>query len=332
MIALLLAGLGLAADHATDICADVERRLRDPAAIPEDIASFLAKDDRLVTPPVLECLCVIGAPPEVHREARRRVLRDTVAIDAASWPIATQDPLTSPSFQVAVLLGRRLEAAAGRSQPFVVLPTRLEGPAWFELEAAVRALREFEVPGARLPTSGWLEDQGVAAPPRGALAGFEASGALDRFDLSSLLGTMDRALWLDIGPAEDGTPTLSWVMARVTATRPHPRLAADSVSLSELPAPMVASCEAPLPATQRLWKAKLAWPAERVAAVTVGAAVAAVFGGLAASDFAAFQQADPGDPDNPDRVTRNVAFGAVGIAGGVLATVGFAVPGRAWRR
>lgn len=330
MLAFLLAA---ATAHAspTAICADIANRLRDKDAAIEDIASVIQRDDRIYTHETLECLCVIGAPPEIHREARRRVLRDAVPADATEWTIVTDDPLTTPNFQVSVLLSRRLEEAE-RPVPFVALPVRLTPPAWLDAEAIFSSVRAFEVPGSRLPPAAWLADQGLEPLPTGALGPLADAGKLQDFDLTNLLGTYDRALWLDLSDTGDGTAELNWMLLRVGARRPYDVVSAEGVRLRSASQPFVPSCAEPPLATMRKWKGKLDWPAGRIGTAVSGAVLAAVFGGLALNEYLVFEATPAGDPSLPDHQNLNIAFGTVAIVGGTLAVAGLSVPGRLWRR
>ena len=92
------------------------------------------------------------------------------------------------------------------------------------------------------------------------------------------------------------------------------------------------SCADPAPRTMRRWKGRLEWPAGRVGTAVAGAVLAGIFGGLTLNEYLAYDAAEAGALGTQDNVTRNIAFGTIAIAGGVMSVSGLAIPGRLWRR
>ena len=56
------------------------------------------------------------------------------------------------------------------------------------------------------------------------------------------------------------------------------------------------------------------------------------FGTASVVEYVNFQNTPETDPARADQITRNVAFGAVGLAGGAAVVVGAAIPTKVWRR
>lgn len=336
MISLLFASLLLsvaeAGDSPTPICSDIVTRARARNTTADDVASWIRKDDRNYAPGVAECLCVFNVHPAIHREARRHIIRDGIAEDEVDFTVHTADPLTSPTFQIATFVGKRLEDASGRQQPFVIIPTRLDAPRWFDIGGFVTNLRDFEVPGARMPDVGWWRGMGIGSLPSGPLPELLAQNEPSVFDLSDLVGTVDRALYLQLSEEDDESARMVWALYDITGRPPYRELSRATTRLLPDGGAVVNDCAAPSPLTSRRWKNRIAWPASRVATTSTGLALLTGFGVAALHQFIMFQQAPPGDPRNQQFIDRNVGFGAAAIAGGVVGATGLAIPGKLWRR
>jgi hypothetical protein len=311
------------------LCAEIIDRTRDRALTAEEVAAGVRRDDRAYGPDVATCLCAFDVPPTVQREARRQILRTTAPTDG-DVVVATGDPLTSADFQVSVFLGKQLDALDTPEQPFVLLPTRLQAPMWLDIHALSLRLRDFEVPGARLPEPSWWSSQGVRGLPRGPLAELLAEDVPATFRLTALRGTIDRVLWLDVAE-QDGVTTLQWSLRDITGLPPYRELGGDVLTLRPSDAPLVGACEDLPRADRAAWRRKVGWPPGRVATVTAGVVLASVFGGLAIHEATRFQAAAPGDPGNRAIVTRNAVFGGLSLAGIGVGVVGVALPGPRWR-
>lgn len=336
MLWALLTGTAAAADPSMPICADIVLRAQARNANADEVAAYIRKDDRTYAPDVNECLCVFNVQPAILRETRRHTLRDGLEEGRSDLKIAINDPLTSATFQVSTLVGKRLEDLSGRQQPFIILPTLLKPPEWLDVGPLVTNLRDFEVPGVRLQDKTWWNDQGVFDLPEGPLAQLLVDKVPDEFRLTALRGTFDRILWFQLSEEEDGSTRLAWSLRDITGRPPYPELAQDTLRLLPSQGAMVDSCGSPSSTVRRRWRTRMQWPPSRVATATTGAVLAAVFGSLALNEYLRFNNdnvAIVGDAErNQAMINRNLAFGSVALAGGVIGVTGLAIPGKVWRR
>lgn len=314
------------------ICDDILRLGDEAQSSVEDVAAYVRRDARRYDLRVAECLCALDAHVSVQQEARRHALRDAIDPEADVQTVYTADPLTSASYQVATILGRRLEASLPSTQPLVLYATREESPDWFRFDAFSTMLVTSEVQGSE-PASARLAEYGFADPlPRGALATLHADGSLEKLPLHRIRGRFPRFLWLDLNQA-DGKDALQlqWVVHDLTQGVPLKELTSEQIRFEPSALPLVPGCVNPAEVRTQ-WLQRRRWPPSRLATLLVGAAVGLGFGTASVVEYVNFQNTPETDPARADQITRNVAFGAVGLAGGAAVVVGAAIPTKVWRR
>lgn len=323
------------ADRSAATCASLVYR-SDTQDV-EEIAAFVRKDGRRYTPPVAECACAFNLHATIQRELRRRVIRDNFGPEQNPATVHDEDPQTSGTFQLSALLGRRMDdLIVGRQQPFAILPVRVEPPSWIDPVYLASNLGDYEVLGSRMPPPEWWTDMGVTQTlPTGDLATLSAEQVPSEFKLTALRGTERRVLWLDLSTEPDGAAVIEWSLRDITGRPPYPEVAHDRLRLLPSGGALVSSCDDPSSAVVKRWKRKLNWPAGRIATVTTGAVLGAVFGALSVNEYFRFQDntiAEPGNDLNQRIQERNIGFGAAAMTGAAVSITGLAIPGKVWRR
>lgn len=348
----LVAWMAVTAAHADPraekICDDIFNVYDQAQSSVADVEAYIRKDPRQYDDDVIACLCKWGAHVTIQQAARRHAIRDRVTEGQTAFEIATRDPISDPSAQVAAAFSRHLEQVLGEPVPFVLHPTFASTPRWFELYGFQTILGGLEVPGSAAFGGKAWETYVGGRPPTGRLAELRASGALvDNADLEYLSQAFDRVLWVDVEGEETGGPlTLSWSMQELKATPPHPELGQQTLTFNPMNRPLVGSCIQPDAMAATASRGRRLWPAGRIATATASSALALASLGASVAAFLQYQDREAAVGDEGRRwedLTQaeqdevlayqrsNIGFGVAAIAGGAVATVAFALPGRYWR-